>query len=181
MSDAETTQIGLKAFFCRDHARLDKLFDECLKSGFKDCQAELDEFAAGLVQHIIWEEEYLFPVFEHVSQMFDKGPTFVMRSDHHSIQELLYELVMGARAGNPDIALASQLQGLLLQHNQAEENVLYEAVESMLMDESLQELLTHLNTCEAINLEEWLEGVVEVEESETTSDGGSPISKHGHE
>lgn len=181
MSDANLPPSGLKNFFSRDHARLDKLFDECLKSNFKDCKEEVDEFAAGLVQHIIWEEEYLFPVFEHVSGMFDKGPTFVMRSDHHSIQELLYELVIGVREGNPDIAIASQLQGLLLQHNQAEENVLYEAVDSMLVDESREELLDHLNNCETIDIEKWLAGVVEVEESDISSDGGSPISKYGCE
>lgn len=180
MNQAEVEETDLHRFFTRDHARLDKLFDLCLRNGFQNCIEDVEEFARGLIQHIIWEDEYIFPVFEHVSGMSDKGPTFVMRNDHHTILELLYEIVVGVRQGEVDLTLPSQLQGLLLQHNQAEENVLYEAVQSMLVEESRAELLTHMESAEPIDLDEWLAGVVEVEESEFNR-GGSPISKYGCE
>lgn len=180
MAQEEVGETDLHGFFTRDHARLDKLFDECLKSGFQGTLESVEEFARGLIQHIIWEDEYIFPVFEHVSGMSDKGPTFVMRNDHHTILELLYELVIGARNGEVDTAQSSQLQGLLLQHNQAEENVIYEAVQSMLVEESRAELLAHMESAEPIDLDEWIAGVVEVEESDFNS-GGSPISKYGCE
>mgnify|MGYP003982303173 CR=1 FL=1 len=168
---------GLHEFFSHDHARLDNLFHKCMTAGFENSQEDLEEFARGLIQHIIWEDEYLFPVFEHVSGMSDKGPTFVMRADHHTIQELLYELIQGVRNGTLDMTLPSTLQGLLLQHNQAEENVVYEAVESMLTPESREELLAHLKATPPLDLEAWIESVVEVEELEYNS-GASPFSMH---
>jgi hypothetical protein len=100
-----------------------------------------------------------------------------MRADHHTIQELLYELIQGVRNGTLDMTLPSTLQGLLLQHNQAEENVVYEAVESMLTPESREELLAHLKATPPLDLEAWIESVVEVEELEYNS-GASPFSMH---
>ncbi len=168
---------GLHEFFSHDHARLDNLFHKCMVAGFKDTEEELNEFAAGLIQHIIWENEYLFPVFEYVSGMDDKGPTFVMRAEHHTIQELLYDLLQGVRNDSLDLTLPSTLQGLLLQHNQAEENVVYEAVESMLIPESREELLMLLKATPPIDLDAWIESVVEVEEPEYNS-GASPFTVH---
>ncbi len=179
MTDDGSGETDLHGFFSRDHARLDKLFNHCLNSRFQNCLSEVEEFARGLIQHIIWEDEYIFPVFEQVTGMDDKGPTFVMRSDHHTIQEMLYELVLGARDGAVDLALSSALQGLLLQHNQAEENVIYDSVQSMLVEESRAELLEHMENAPPIDLDNWIDGVVEVEESEASADGGSPISRHG--
>ena len=100
-----------------------------------------------------------------------------MRAEHHTIQELLYELIIGVRNNTLDVTLPSTLQGLLLQHNQAEENVVYEAVQSMLTPESREELLAHLKATPPLDLEAWIEGVVEVEEPDYNS-GGSPFSKY---
>ena len=76
-----------------------------------------------------------------------------------------------------DLTLPSTLQGLLLQHNQAEENVVYEAVESMLIPESREELLMLLKATPPIDLDAWIESVVEVEEPEYNS-GASPFTIH---
>ncbi len=153
---------GLHDFFTQDHRRLDSLFNQ-FKEG--DPPSDIDvlhEFARGLIQHIIWEEEFLFPVFEEVTGMVTEGPIALMRQDHHTIQELLYELLMQTRSGKVDPTLPLRLEGLLLQHNLAEENVLYEAVESMIAPESRVELLQILSEEPELDLERWIEGVTEI-------------------
>ena len=109
--------------------------------------------------------------------MIEEGPIAVMREDHHTIQELLYELLMQARNGESYSPLSVQLEGLLLQHNLAEENVLYEAVESMLAPESRTELLQALMEEGELDLEKWIEGVVIIEE-DSDSNQSSPVSLH---
>lgn len=160
MSDSEPT--GLRDFFSKDHSRLDRLFNKCRKNGFADSMDSLKEFAIGLIQHIIWEEEYLFPVFEQVTGMMQEGPTVVMRREHHTIQELLYDLLKLAGEGKVDPTLPAALEGILLQHNQAEESVLYEAVDSMVTPESQIELIELLKSSEPVDLDKWLAGVEEV-------------------
>jgi hemerythrin superfamily protein len=100
-----------------------------------------------------------------------------MREDHHTIQELLYELLMQAKEGEISSTLPARLEGLLLQHNQAEENVLYEAVESMLAPESRTELLQTLMEEGELDIEEWIEGVSIIEgQSEDESDSDEEVS-----
>jgi len=104
-----------------------------------------------------------------------------MREDHQTIQELLYELLMQAKAGEISPILTVQLEGLLLQHNQAEENVLYDAVESMLTPESRTELLQTLLEEDELDIEKWIEGVTIIEDkSDDTpnSDDSNPITLH---
>jgi iron-sulfur cluster repair protein YtfE (RIC family) len=47
-----------------------------------------EEFKAGLEQHIIWEEEILFPCFEKKFGLRG-APTEVMRSEHRDIRKFL--------------------------------------------------------------------------------------------
>lgn len=155
----------LHEFFTQDHRRLDELFDR-FKADKSDARIEiLNEFASGLIRHIIWEEEYLFPIFERVTGMVQEGPVKVMREEHHIIQELLYELLMGVRLGEPSADITTKLDGLLLQHNLSEENVLYEAVENMLALESRNELLQILKDEEELDIEEWIDGVKIIEDN----------------
>jgi len=168
---------ALHEFFTKDHRRLDKLFNRFRADDSASRIEILNMFAAGLIRHIIWEEEYLFPIFEEVTGMIEEGPIAVMREDHHTIQELLYELLMQARNGESYSPLSVQLEGLLLQHNLAEENVLYEAVESMLAPESRTELLQALMEEGELDLEKWIEGVVIIEE-DSDSNQSSPVSLH---
>ncbi|MBT3771398.1 MAG: hemerythrin domain-containing protein [Euryarchaeota archaeon] len=161
---ADTNDAGLRAFFSKDHSRLDSIFNKCRKNGYSNSIDLLKEFATGLIQHIIWEEEYLFPVFEQVTGMTQEGPTVIMRQEHHTIQELLYDLLTLAEKGDVDPTLPAALEGILLQHNQAEESVLYEAVDSMVTPESQTELINLLNSSAPIDLQKWLAGVEEVPE-----------------
>ena len=177
----EENDHALHNFFTQDHRRLDKLFDS-FRAADSTSQIELlNKFAAGLIQHIVWEEEYLFPIFERVTGMIQEGPIAVMREDHQTIQELLYELLMQAKAGDISPILIAQLEGLLLQHNQAEENVLYDAVENMLTPESRTELLQTLLEEDELDIEKWIEGVTIIEDkSDDTpnSDDSNPITLH---
>jgi len=167
----------LHEFFTKDHRRLDKLFNRFRADDSASRIEILNMFAAGLIRHIIWEEEYLFPIFERVTGMVQEGPIVVMREDHHTIQELLYELLMQAKEGEISSTLPVRLEGLLLQHNQAEENVLYEAVESMLAPESRTELLQTLMEEGELDIEEWIEGVSIIEgQSEDESDSDEEVS-----
>ena len=123
-------------FMSVDHDRLDEIF-----TGFKKLKEDdLDEartlflaFKAGLLRHIDWEEDILFPIFEEGTGMRDAGPTAVMRMEHGHIKNFLE--VIGEKV------LAENLEGLeeaeigllevLGSHNQKEENILYPAIDNL--------------------------------------------------
>jgi len=65
-----------------DHDRLDEIFEgfKKLKDDDIDAAGKLFlEFKTGLLQHINWEEDILFPVFEQKTGIHDTGPTAIMR------------------------------------------------------------------------------------------------------
>jgi regulator of cell morphogenesis and NO signaling len=75
-----------------DHDRLDTLFQQFRgsKSSSADNATRMFlEFSNGLLRHIRWEEEILFPLFEQKTGMYDRGPTVAMRSEHAIIKRHL--------------------------------------------------------------------------------------------
>ena len=113
----------ITTFFQADHARLDALFDAYVRT--LESQPELSRdflrtFADGLRQHIRWEEDALFPLFEQKTGMTG-GPTMVMRHEHEQILQLLDTLLENADDSNS----RQQLMDILAEHNAKEENILY--------------------------------------------------------
>jgi len=127
-------------YMSQHHAELDLLFEEFVgQQADKPAQAipVADKFRLGLLNHIVWEEEILFPVFDERSGMQGCGPTAVMRSEHGRIKELLEEI--SAKLSRNELAgLAepeNELAEILRSHNRKEENILYPSIDALLTDE----------------------------------------------
>lgn len=117
-----------------DHDRLNELFHrfQTLKSSDRERAVRaFQEFKAGLEQHIVWEEEILFPAFENKTGMTD-GPTQVMRWEHQQIRGFL-EAIAGKLAAGADATTYDEagLLAVLGSHNHKEENILYPMIDQV--------------------------------------------------
>ncbi len=146
MSECKETVTG---FFQEDHRRLDRIFEELLQA-FKDGTGEVrdlfDRFDAGLRQHIGWEENLLFPLFEQRTGMSVGGPTEVMRGEHRQIEQVLTGLQQGveqedAQALDQDREALADILGA---HNVKEEQVLYPSIDNLLDDSTCRELFAKI-------------------------------------
>jgi iron-sulfur cluster repair protein YtfE (RIC family) len=132
-----------------DHDRLDGIFE-----GFKKLkQDDIDgaktlflDFKAGLEQHIVWEEDILFPIFEEGTGMHDTGPTAVMRMEHRQIRSFLEEI--GEKALDGEFEEIDEAEIGLLEvlgaHNQKEENILYPAIDSLTSEQEKEQAITRM-------------------------------------
>jgi len=132
---SQTAGGTIREYFEADHDRLEQLFlrfQELKRIEFGKAKPFFREFKFGLVRHIIWEEEILFPVFEQQTGMTQSGPTAVMRAEHAIIKERLEILHDFVRNSDPDSDDAERhLMEALAVHNEKEERVLYPALDSM--------------------------------------------------
>ncbi|MFO0775366.1 MAG: hemerythrin domain-containing protein [Nitrospiraceae bacterium] len=134
MSQSDT----VRGFFEHDHDRLDGLFASFRSQYTADraaAQSAFAAFRAGLAQHIVWEEELLFPLWEAKTGMTQAGPTVVMRHEHRQIHPLLEQLQRESDKGENIEATAQLLSDILAAHNMKEERVLYPAIDQALTDE----------------------------------------------
>lgn len=122
----------INQYFAADHDRLDSLylaFKNNLKTDSEMALQYFNAFTKGLLIHIEWEENVLFPFFEEQTGM-TTGPTMVMCSEHEMIKNLLnsisQKLVHKDTAEMPEL---EQLEGILTEHNQKEEQILYPMID----------------------------------------------------
>ena len=111
------------SFMAADHDRLDALFRAATPEA-------LAEFRAGLLRHIAWEEDVLFPLFDSQLSARSPGPTAAMRAEHREIKDLLAQL-------GTDPAAATQLRAVLGAHNEKEEQMLYPAIDAACAPEAV--------------------------------------------
>jgi iron-sulfur cluster repair protein YtfE (RIC family) len=127
-----------------DHDRLDSLF-----KGFRSeksinidkAKSQFLDFQTGLLRHIVWEEEILFPIFEQKTGMHDSGPTAVMRMEHRQIKEFLEKIhnKIAAREIKEITELEDGLLEVLTAHNEKEENILYPWIDNSVSEEEREE------------------------------------------
>lgn len=134
----------INQYFSADHDRLD-----CLYDGFKQQLAKNGEqtadyfqaFAKGLVQHIAWEEQQLFPFFEQKTGM-TQGPTHVMRMEHEMIKQILtrveQNLAQQQAIASEDL---NELEAILREHNAKEEQILYPMIDRQCSAQDLAQLM----------------------------------------
>ena len=129
----------IQASFAQDHDRLDRLLEtyrRLKRVDFARAKQAFREFKFGLQQHIVWEEEVLFPLFEQKTGMRDHGPTAVMRAEHREIGQRLEALHDKVRRQDADSDREEEaLLQALFAHNQKEENVLYPAIDRLSSEE----------------------------------------------
>ncbi len=127
-------------YFQTDHARLDAIFRDFLNAtrqgDWENARKSFLEFSLGLRRHIQAEEEILFPLFEEKTGMHDSGPTFVMRSEHERVKELLNDILENIDKKDAEGAekRAGELTVALSDHNMKEEQILYPESDSFLSE-----------------------------------------------
>lgn len=125
---------SINEHYTHDHDRLDELFHQfqTLKPSDRVQAANnFREFKAGLEQHIVWEEEILFPSFETKFRL-PGGPTEVMRLEHREIRKYLDAIA--DKLARDDFDTADEESGLLAvlcPHNQKEEGILYPMIDQV--------------------------------------------------
>jgi len=136
-------------FMSVDHDRLDEIFEgfKKLKDDDIDAAGKLFlEFKTGLLQHINWEEDILFPIFEQKTGMHDTGPTAVMRIEHGHIKNFLEEIgekVLAGELEGVDEAETGLLE-VLGSHNQKEENILYPMIDKLTSEQEKEKVIEKL-------------------------------------
>lgn len=118
----------ISEFMSADHDRLDALMAQVrVADDPVERSRSFTEFAAGLLTHIEWEEDILFPAFEERTGTSEGGPTAVMRLEHERIKQLLgVGEERQEQTGGADFAqIALELVGVLAMHNRKEELILY--------------------------------------------------------
>lgn len=132
-------------FMAKDHDRLDSLFAEFKGKKHRDfpgARALFYEFHSGLIRHIAWEEELLFPRFEERTGMRDTGPTAVMRMEHRQVKGFLEQIRNQLAAGDAQTdEQEGGLKAVLTEHNQKEEAVLYPWMDRSLTETEVREIL----------------------------------------
>lgn len=127
----------IQHFYNEDREHLDQLLREFERARIEcveEARGIYDEFRAGLEEHMRWEEELLYPVFERLAGENECGMES-MRCEHQAIREQLARLEWLLEG--PDARLMLEevvLRDLLTPHCAKEELVLYPM---------LDELLTH--------------------------------------
>lgn len=127
-------------FFTVDHNRLDQLFIAFQQNKGENAQlarAFFAKFKQGLLQHIEWEESLLFPEFELATGMTSGGPTFVMRSEHVEIKQLLQQIEKKLLNEEDTSSLELMLEQLMEDHNEKEEHSIPTLIALSLLSESI--------------------------------------------
>jgi len=141
-------------YMSQHHADLDSLFEEFVGQQTDNPALAIptaEKFRLGLLRHIVWEEEILFPIFDEKSGMQGGGPTAVMCSEHRRIKELLEEIAAGL-TGNELAGIAepeNELTGILQSHNRKEENILYPSIDALLTDDERAQVFTRMADMES--------------------------------
>ncbi|MDE2026934.1 MAG: hemerythrin domain-containing protein [Candidatus Omnitrophica bacterium] len=122
-------------FYTHDHDELDGYLNQyrTLKSqDFPKAREIFCVFRAGLLRHILWEEEILFPLFEAKTNIRKFGPTAIMRQEHGMIKGVLEDIHRKLLKKNSDSRGDEQvLIALLDMHNDKEEKMLYPAIDRL--------------------------------------------------
>lgn len=135
-------------FMGEDHDRLENKFKNFRKIKNSDkskAKSLFLEFNIGLQKHIVWEEEILFPIFENKTGMRDTGPTTVMRMEHRKIKNFLEKIHNNLVNGNVQTDdLEDGLIGVLTEHNNKEENILYPWIDNSTSEQEREEAFTQM-------------------------------------
>jgi len=120
-------------YFREDYVGLDELFRKFQTekhSNLNRARKCFEEFKSRLENHMVWEEELLFPFFDDKTEMQYPGLTAVMRTEHAQIREALLEVHsqtvnMNRHSEGSELSLIAILDA----HNYKEESTLYPVID----------------------------------------------------
>ena len=131
-------------YYQADHDRLEgffKSFQNLKCTEFPKAKESFKRFHSGLLRHIKWEEEILFPVFEEKTGHKNEGPTEVMRQEHVQIKaalEAIHDFVRKQDLASE--APENELLRVLASHNEKEEQILYPMIDQVTTPEERNEI-----------------------------------------
>jgi len=138
----------LQALLDDDHDFLDALFErfrERKSSQSDERLALFDRLTTALEDHIGWEEDVLFPLFESRVDRLDVTRT--LRVEHRAIlrelDSLRSRLTDGNKEEEPE---ANRLRALLNRHNRKEEEAFYPVLDQFMESEEIRELVREIQT-----------------------------------
>jgi iron-sulfur cluster repair protein YtfE (RIC family) len=137
----------IKDFMTHDHDRLERLLKDFLGEKDQDisrARGLIDEFKTGILKHIAWEEEILFPMIEHRTGMHMPGPTVLVQPQHQQIKSLLEKISVQIEKEGSIEGTLKELVDLLLLHNREEERILYPWIDVSLDKEDREEALKEM-------------------------------------
>lgn len=130
-------------FFALDHERLDQLLAAVQHCHLPDqARVLMRSLRQGLIRHMAWEEQLLFPLFEAKTGWRDIGPVVGFKAEHRRILTLL-----DAIGRQPLPATAPELrtlQSVLACHNHREERLLYPSIDQDCSGPEIKNLLAEL-------------------------------------
>jgi len=142
----------INQYFSADHHRLDQLysaFASQLASDLSSARAYFNAFSQGLLRHIDWEEQVLFPFFEQQTGI-SQGPTRVMCVEHRQIKQCLLQINNAIELTHEvitsELPAMTELQQILLQHNQKEEQILYPIIDQQCKELAAAQLFLKMLT-----------------------------------
>ena len=138
-----------------DHDRIDAFeqgaFTSRAAGDLVIARALFERFARGLIRHIRFEEDLLFPALESAARLPPHaGPTAVMRAEHVEIRAAVQALLDSI--GDPSVdptPLRHRLHGALGPHNEKEELILYPMADRVLSGPGSDELVAAIQAYEA--------------------------------
>lgn len=148
---------GIREQMGQDHRQCDHEFvavENALHAGsVAEAKALFQSFAQHLIAHFDAEEAILFTAFEDVTGM-TQGPTYVMRTEHAQMRELLETMRKALEEADLDSysGEAETLFILMQQHNMKEESILYPMCDTKLArpTDFAQTLMTRIEQAVAV-------------------------------
>lgn len=125
MSAPGAPDSSIRQLLTRDHARLERLFDELLETVRADAAEDLSRvwtlLEEGVTAHLAAEEDFVLPQFE----ASDPHETEVLRGEHRQIRKGLAGLAAAVRRGHLAEEPITALVGLLRAHGRREDGLFY--------------------------------------------------------
>jgi len=137
-------------FMSIDHDRLDnkiRMYSREKLVDIKRAESIFLFFKSELEQHIIWEENILFPIFERKTGIKGGGPTSVMRMEHIQIKNHLQEIKrkLDAKKIQDPCKEEAALFKVLETHNQKEENILYPGIDNLTSEQEKEQMIKQMS------------------------------------
>ncbi len=125
----------IELYLSEDHRVLERVFREFQaekRLDLEKAKTAFENFTSGLLRHIAWEEEILFPVFEDKTSLKDIGPTVEMRREHQKIRQILGAIRGKIEKGNSGSDRDEDfLLGILRGHRKKEEDVIFPLLDEL--------------------------------------------------
>lgn len=145
----------IKDRLLREHDRLNQVLKELQQIKNKDPARAWElflEFKSGLLRHIAWKEEILFPLIECRTDMHMPGPAIRVRVEHQQIKERLEQITDQIVRSREGIEYSeASLINLLTIHSDEEEKILYPWIEMTLTEADQDAALDQMDQLTWIN------------------------------